>query len=282
MSYRFQFPDDVPNRPLDYSRERLPTITETALNEPTGISGPHGLQTAFGLGAVTPLPADAPIDWNADGDANDTNVSANINDGGGNNGNGCNGDGTVLQGHNDWPVLLYDFRNSPDFADGVHNTSATVDEQTHEQAIAGGSGGTVPPPGGGQPPPGGNCADTLRPSAKVTRGSRGFKATRGRLTIAGTANDASPCASKGRVARVEVAVARKLGKRCRFLNAKGRAGRARSCHKPVFLKAKGTSRWTLTIKRLPARGTYVVVVRARDASGNVGRALTRTRRLTRH
>src|SRR5262249_44206891 len=100
-------------------------------------------------------------------------------------------------------------------------------------------GGTPPPPGATP------CADRLRPPPALRSGKRGFKATRRRLTIAGTASDASPCASPGLVTRVDVAVARKVGKRCRFLSAKGRVGRARSCHKPVFLKAKGTSRWTL-------------------------------------
>jgi hypothetical protein len=78
---------------------------------------------------------------------------------------------------------------------------------------------------------------------------------------------------------VEVAVAKLSGKRCRFLTAKGKAGKARACGKPVFLKARGTAKWTLKIARRPAAGRYEVFARAVDAAGNKGKVVTRMLRV---
>ena len=71
------------------------------------------------------------------------------------------------------------------------------------------------------------------------------------------------------VARVEVAISRKAGKKkCRFVQANGKLTKARSCKKPVFVRAKGTNRWSLSLKRKLPRGKYTIQVRARDAAGN--------------
>jgi hypothetical protein len=65
------------------------------------------------------------------------------------------------------------------------------------------------------------------------------------------------------------AISRKAGKKCRFVAASGRLTSARKCSKPVFLKAKGTTTWSLSVKRKLPRGSYTVLVRARDAAGNL-------------
>jgi hypothetical protein len=106
------------------------------------------------------------------------------------------------------------------------------------------------------------CTDRTAPVARFTS-ARVKKHT---LQLSGRATDAG-CG--GAVARVEVAIARKVGKKCRFVGAGGR----RSCAKPVFLKAKGTTRWSLTVK-LP-RGSYALQLRARDRAGNLQRAITK-------
>jgi uncharacterized repeat protein (TIGR01451 family) len=107
----------ISGRPLDYSRSALPTLDEASLSEPAGVAGPVGDQTAYGPPFRQVAPADGPIDWNRDSDTVDSGVSADINNVGI---GGCAGAGTVLQGHDDWTNLRYDFQNSGDFADGVH------------------------------------------------------------------------------------------------------------------------------------------------------------------
>jgi uncharacterized repeat protein (TIGR01451 family) len=107
----------ISGRPLDYSRSALPTLDEASLSEPAGVAGPVGDQTAYGPPPRQVAPADGPIDWNRDSDTGDSGVSADINNVGI---GGCAGTGTVLQGHDDWANLRYDFQNSGDFVDGVH------------------------------------------------------------------------------------------------------------------------------------------------------------------
>jgi hypothetical protein len=80
------------------------------------------------------------------------------------------------------------------------------------------------------------------------------------------------------MAKIEVAVSRRQGHRCRFVNRKGRLTSARSCSKPVYLRARGVTTWTLSKRvRLP-KGTYTAQARATDVSGHVERRL-RTLRL---
>ena len=70
-------------------------------------------------------------------------------------------------------------------------------------------------------------------------------------------------------------------KRCRFVAAAGTLTSARSCSKQVWLKAKGTTRWSLILKRRLPRGTYKIQVRARDAAGNRQAAVAkRTQRVS--
>jgi hypothetical protein len=120
-----------------------------------------------------------------------------------------------------------------------------------------------PPPGTHLPT---TCVDRARPRASFQRVS----VKRGRLTVRGRASDAGCTADisiAGRVARVELAISRKAGKRCRFVAGSGRLGKARKCSRPVWLKAKGSTGWSFAIK-LP-RGSYIVLVRARDGAGNL-------------
>jgi hypothetical protein len=114
------------------------------------------------------------------------------------------------------------------------------------------------PPGGASPA----CSD--RPAPRATLSKVGAK--RRRLKLQGRASDTG-CA--GRVARVEVAVSRAAGRgRCRFMASGGSLTKARPCSKPVFVKAKGTARWSFAARRALPRGTYTIQVRARDAAGN--------------
>ncbi|HKN93897.1 MAG TPA: thrombospondin type 3 repeat-containing protein [Thermoleophilaceae bacterium] len=76
------------------------------------------------------------------------------------------------------------------------------------------------------------------------------------------------------VSSVRVALARKSGSRCRWLNSKGHLGGATSCSKPRFMKAKGTDHWSLRVK-VRGRGSWRVLSRAVQDGGTVETALSR-------
>jgi hypothetical protein len=80
------------------------------------------------------VPADQPIDWNQDGDANDVDVAANVNELVSEN-QACDGSGLILLGHDDWNNLRYNFRGGSDFLDGVHLTVPAQPELTRDAAL---------------------------------------------------------------------------------------------------------------------------------------------------
>ncbi len=83
---------------------------------------------------IVVTPADQPIDWRKDGDVTDINVNADVNRF---PSEGCPANSfELLRGYDDWDNLQYNFRASPDFADGIHLTAATVVELTREEALA--------------------------------------------------------------------------------------------------------------------------------------------------
>lgn len=134
MSYTRQMTGSpIVGRPLDYSRAALPALNENALSEPTGVGGPAGSFTAFGPPPVGLEPASGPIDWDGDGNTTDTGLALDLNL---LPNQGCDGDGTVLTGFNDWSNLVYDFQNASASADGVRPASAVPVEITFEQAAA--------------------------------------------------------------------------------------------------------------------------------------------------
>ncbi len=135
---------------------------------------------------------------------------------------------------------------------------------------------------GGNPPPT-TCSDHARPTSSLLKGKQGAALKRHKLKLRGRASDAGCTATisvAGKVARVEVAISRKAGRHCRFVASSGKLGRARKCSKPVFLKARGTTAWSLSVKRRLPHGKYTILVRARDAAGNLqAKAAKRTHRI---
>ena len=152
--------------------------------------------------------------------------------------------------------------------------AARLDGFTVTRAVA-----APPPPGppagssgGGGGGPAATCADATRPRATLSKAS----AKRRKLRLTGRASDAG-CAG---LARVEVAISRKAGRRCRFVAANGRLTKARKCSKRLFLRAKGKGAWTLRLARKLPRGRYTIVVRAVDGAGNrQAKLATRTLRV---
>ena len=95
----------------------------------------------------------------------------------------------------------------------------------------------------------------------------------GARSVSGSATDGGGAASKTgrRVQAVSIAI-RQLGSRCRWLAASGRirsvSASAKTCAAhPIWLRAHGTRRWSLTLPRALAPGRYVVQSRATIAAG---------------
>jgi sugar lactone lactonase YvrE len=76
------------------------------------------------------------------------------------------------------------------------------------------------------------------------------------------------------ISQVRVALARKAGGRCRWLNSKGRLGGATSCDTPRFMTAKGGEHWRLRV-RVRGRGSWRAVSRAVQVGGTVETLTTR-------
>jgi hypothetical protein len=124
MNYALQFPAADLTRPLDYSRNALLALDENNLSESLGVGGAPGRNAIFGPGAFV-VDASGAIDWNASGTIDD-GVFADVNQV---SVPGCSdaSPGEVLAGFDDWSNLIYDFRNTDSFADGVHVTPPTPD-----------------------------------------------------------------------------------------------------------------------------------------------------------
>jgi hypothetical protein len=142
---------------------------------------------------------------------------------------------------------------------------------------------TPPAPGAGGPGGGGPaasaCSDRSPPAASLLKGKQGVRVKRGKLSLHGRASDTG-CATSA-VARVEVAISRAAGSKCRFVDRSGKLTKARKCSRPVFLRAKGAREWSLSTARKLPRGTYTIRVRAVDAAGNVQpKAAARTQRVS--
>jgi hypothetical protein len=114
-------------------------------------------------------------------------------------------------------------------------------------------------PGAGQS---GGGSTTLSGDLAPTSTVRAPRSSRPRV-LTGTARDAD-----GKVAYVDVAVVRKLSRSCLALTATGRWRKLAKCSAPRFLRAKGTTRWRLTLPRGLTKGLYIVSSRATD---NLGR-----------
>lgn len=107
---------------------------------------------------------------------------------------------------------------------------------------------------------------TVFPKANGKYRRKQLKSIRGTVTNAGS------------VKEVKISVKRKSGKRCRWLSLRGM--KRRSCSKPVWLRARGVKSWKARISKRQRRalkpGSYTLLVRLNDASGNQMSASGRT------
>jgi hypothetical protein len=163
MSYTRQFSTPIvnPPRPLDYAKQPfgfpLATamgpvigIKEDALSESAGIGGFAGGWIAVGPPSGLPpktravqIAADGSLSWDADATPGET-VSRDVSHSTGTVASPSGGcptsrpttptavypriDGEILASYDDWSNIQFNFRASPDFADGVHFTIDAVDD----------------------------------------------------------------------------------------------------------------------------------------------------------
>jgi hypothetical protein len=124
-----------------------------------------------------------------------------------------------------------------------------------------------------------SCRDRTAPVSTLSKRSR---FTRNGIALRGVSRDRG-CGPNGRgqISQVSLAISRRVGKRCQWLQPKGGFSGTRSCTRKTYVPAKGTSRWTYRLKATLRRGTYAVVPRAIDAVGNRERPI-RGSRSSRH
>jgi hypothetical protein len=162
--------------------------------------------------------------------------------------------------------------NRPDLPDGTDNgdSSAFVSLQQDSstcftEANSGAAAvqvGAASPGLSGAGTVGGGCLDRSAPNPKVAKA--GASALRGSTADRGCGSGGS-----GHVTRVSVSIARVTsGGRCRLASSSGKLGRTQSCSHRRYLRAHGTSHWSLRLRHRLPRGRYVAVIRARDAAGN--------------
>lgn len=116
----------------------------------------------------------------------------------------------------------------------------------------------APPAGGaGTPTPAANAAPKATPKV-----SKKIKASKLK-GFGGTATD------DGAVAKVEVGLLQVKGKKCKQLTStSAKFAKSKSCSAPTkFLKAKGTSSWSLKLRKKLPKGRYVVFAKATDDKG---------------
>ena len=169
-----------------------------------------------------------------------------------------------------WPAV--NVKDDPSKTTDDADTAAGSDPGTFVSTQTGGP--TLCGKGGPAASPG-SCKDKTPP---VTRFARNRSISRQRLHFSGRSRDrgctlANGIVGAGKVKHVYVSVARVRGKpkhqSCAFLTSRGTLTSFRRCTKPVLLTAHGTTSWSITLRphRLP-RGSYRVVVRARDSASN--------------
>ena len=118
------------------------------------------------------------------------------------------------------------------------------------------------------------CHDRLAPRSRFRRSE--LRWSRDRFVFTGSASDRGCAGSAaanthsvpGKVAHVEIAVARRLGGgACRFMRPH-RGFTTRPCVKPRWLRVRGKSPWLFKRRGPFPAGSYFVLLRAADRAGH--------------
>jgi hypothetical protein len=116
--------------------------------------------------------------------------------------------------------------------------------------------------------------NTAASNAAPITTARGPRNSQSRL-LSGTARDRD-----GRIAYVDLALVRVLRRSCRGLVPNGSFRRLRKCSAPRFLRARGTTRWSYTVRKRLPKGLYVLYARATDNFGRRDAGFGRRNRVT--
>jgi hypothetical protein len=168
-----------------------------------------------------------------------------------------------------------------DDAGRVYETQQVTIWRNELQSFEMPCGGTLPTTGPGAETPRtfeeaqrALLVDRLAP--RTTYARRFMRVSRRRIVLGGGSRDRAPEGLVPRVAQVRIAIARRAGRRCRFLNDQGRFGKRTSCGGGTYVPARVRTparavRWNYSIgARLP-KGRYFAWVRGIDAEGNLER-----------
>jgi hypothetical protein len=143
-------------------------------------------------------------------------------------------------------------------------TAAPAPEPTN----SGGNPGSGTAPSNGNPTTtqgGGSDATPTAAIGKLAKSAR-VKKLKG---FSGTASD-----DKG-VAKVQVALVLKKGKKCTQMNAKGKFTKLKKCAAPtIFVDASGTTSWSYKLKKRLKKGSYTLFARAIDSAGQTQAGFT--------
>jgi hypothetical protein len=121
----------------------------------------------------------------------------------------------------------------------------------------------APTPGSAAGAGGGVAGDTVAPGSRVLFPRLGKRA----VAVRGIAGVAGP--DRSDVARVDVALARRVGTQCRFRTRSGSLTAARACTARLYVRARSSGgNWALPLRKRLANGRWRIWVRATDGAGN--------------
>jgi hypothetical protein len=126
------------------------------------------------------------------------------------------------------------------------------------------------------------CSDRKAPLSSIKVPVTASRKKR-RLAVSGrTADTGCKTAAERNALATSISLAKREGRKCRFLQSNNRLGKRRSCSKPVRLRTKGKYslkrlklEWSYKAKLGLPRGTYLVRAFGADQSGNVERRVTK-------
>ncbi|PTL58496.1 choice-of-anchor Q domain-containing protein [Paraconexibacter algicola] len=176
-------------------------------------------------------------------------------------------DSPVIDAGRAAPGITSDQRGAPRPADQPGVADAVGGDGSDIGAVELPAPGTPPAPPSPQPQPAAPAAPVppatipttpagttaVAPPAPFSRPGVLPARTRQPITLRGTAGRGT--------SKVRVSVARKVGKRCRFLLPGGTFSATRDCRRTLYVTAQGTTSWRLTLPKLP-KGRYTVWSRA--------------------